>query len=220
MKDRLYGIYGASGCGRGVMPLAAAELLPAGLPAENLVFIDDQPEQPQVNGHAAITFDAFAARPEAEKFVCIAIASGAVRRKLEEKVKAAGIGFFSARAGNIVIMDAVEIGEGAVLSPFVTITSNIRIGRHFHANLYSYVEHDCVIGDFVTFAPGAKCNGNVHIHDDAYIGSGAVIRQGRPGAPLVIGKGATVGMGAVVTRSVPPGVTVIGNPARPMERKG
>jgi acetyltransferase-like isoleucine patch superfamily enzyme len=113
-------------------------------------------------------------------------------------------------------MDEVLLGEGAILSPFVTLTSNIRIGRHFHANLYSYVEHDCVIGDFVTFAPAVKCNGNVHIGDHAYIGAGAVIRQGKPGKPLVIGKGAVIGMGAVVTRDVSPGVTVVGNPARPL----
>ena len=111
-------------------------------------------------------------------------------------------------------MDDVQIGEGAILCPFVTLTSNIRIGKHFHANLYSYVEHDCIIGDYVTFAPGVKCNGNVVIEDYAYIGAGAVIKQGQPGRPLVIGRGAVIGMGAVVTKSVPPGVTVIGNPAR------
>jgi acetyltransferase-like isoleucine patch superfamily enzyme len=104
------------------------------------------------------------------------------------------------------------------LSPFVTLTSNVRIGRHFHANLYSYVEHDCVIGDFVTFAPGVQCNGNIVVEDFAYIGAGAVIRQGRAGEPVVIGRGATVGMGAVVTRSVPAGETVVGNPARPLRK--
>lgn len=93
------------------------------------------------------------------------------------------------RGANAVVLDAVEIGAGAVLCPFVTLTSNIRIGKHFHANIYAYVAHDCVIGDYVTFAPGAKCNGNVVIEDHAYVGTGAVLKQGKPGAPLVIGKG-------------------------------
>jgi acetyltransferase-like isoleucine patch superfamily enzyme len=117
---------------------------------------------------------------------------------------------------NAVVMDDVQVGEGAILCPFVTLTSNIRIGRHFHANLYSYVEHDCVIGDFVTFAPAVKCNGNIVIEDHAYIGAGAIIRQGKPGQPLVIGRGGVVGMGAVVTKNVAPGTTVVGNPARPL----
>ena len=114
------------------------------------------------------------------------------------------------------VMPGTRIGAGAILCPFVTLTSNIRIGEHFHANLYSYVEHDCVIGDFVTFAPGVQCNGNVLIEDHAYIGAGAILRQGRPDSPLVIGRGAIVGMGAVVTRNVAPGSTVVGNPARPL----
>lgn len=121
-------------------------------------------------------------------------------------------------AANVVQMDDVQLGVGAVLSPFFTLTSNVRIGRHFHANLYSYVEHDCVVGDFVTFAPRVHCNGNVVIEDHAYIGTGAILKQGQPGQPLVIGRGAVVGMGAVVTKSVAPGATVVGNPARLMER--
>ena len=73
-----------------------------------------------------------------------------------------------------------------------------------------------MIGDFVTFAPGVQCNGNIVIEDHAYIGAGAVIKQGKPGQPLIIGRGAVVGMGAVVTKSVAAGATVVGNPARPL----
>lgn len=209
---RLFGIYGAAGCGRGVLPFVR-ETLPAGCEA---VFIDDADGPIVVNGTARLTWQGFLAREASERSVCIAIADGGIRARLATRCAAEGIGFFSAVAPNVVVMDDVHIGEGAVLSPFVTLTSNIHIGRHFHANLYSYVEHDCVIGDFVTFAPGAKCNGNVVIGDHAYIGAGAVIKQGRPGAPLVIGARAIVGMGAVVTRNVPAGATVVGNPARPM----
>ena len=150
----------------------------------------------------------------------IAIADSTIREKLASRCAADGVMPWTVQAANAVIMDDGLLGEGAAPSPFVTLTSNIRIGKHFHANLYSYVEHDCVIGDFVTFAPAVKCNGNVHIADHAYIGAGAVIKQGMPGRPLVIGRGALVGMGAVVTRDVPAGATVVGNPAKPFLKKG
>ena len=116
-------------------------------------------------------------------------------------------------------MDKVDIGGGAVLSPFVTITSNIRIGKSLHANIYSYIAHDCIVGNYVTLAPGAKINGNIIIEDYAYIGTGAIIKQGVPSKPIVIGKGSVVGMGAVVTRSVPAGKVVVGNPAKIFDKK-
>ena len=95
----------------------------------------------------------------------------------------------------------------------MTLTSNIIIGKNFHANIYSYIAHDCVIGDNVTFAPSVKCNGNVIIEDDVYIGTGAIIHQGKQNRPLKIGEGAIIAAGSVVTKSIPEGMTVFGNPA-------
>jgi len=208
-------IFGVSGCGRGVLPLARLQWTASG-EAYNLVFVDDNPPAPIVNGHAVLSYAEWLALPASTRHINIAIANSAVRTKLVQRCAADSVQFYEVRAANVVQMDDVKLGEGAILCPFVTLTSNIRIGRHFHANLYSYVEHDCEIGDFVTFAPGVRCNGNVVIKDHAYIGAGAVIKQGQPGNPLVIGQGAVVGMGAVVTKSVPPGTTVVGNPARPL----
>lgn len=208
-------VFGASGCGRGVIPLARDQWVVRGEP-HALVFVDDHPTAAECNGHPVMTYTEWLAQPATSRHINIAIANSAVRQKLVERCMADGVQFFEVRAASVVQLDDVQLGEGAILCPFVTLTSNIRIGKHFHANLYSYVEHDCVIGDYVTFAPGVKCNGNVVIEDHAYIGAGAIIKQGRPGRPLVIGRGAVVGMGAVVTKSVPPGVTVVGNPAKPL----
>lgn len=213
-----YAVFGASGFGREVLPVVRQQLQATQDQPYELVFVDDAPPADTVNGHRVLTYAQWLAQPAASRHMNIAIANSAVRQQLAERCVADGVGFFETRATNVVQLDEVAIGPGAILCPFVMLTSNIQIGQHFHANIYSYVAHDCVIGNYVTFAPGVMCNGNVHIEDHAYIGTGAVIKQGKPGAPLVIGKGAVVGMGAVVTKSVPAGATVVGNPARVMER--
>lgn len=202
----LIGVYGAGGCGRGILPIARAQYRD-----RRIVFIDDGQPGGVINGHTVVDWDGFLAFDAPGKSVCLAVSNARIREDLALKCAEDNIPLIEMRHESVVQMDDVTVTDGACLSPFVTLTSNIRIGRCFHANLYSYVEHDCVIGDFVTFAPGVKCNGNVTISNGAYIGSGAVIRQG-----VSIGADAVVGMGAVVTRDVPAGVTVVGNPAKPL----
>ena len=214
MSEDLFAVYGVSGCGRGVMPIARLQLRQQRISDDRLVFVDDNPDASVVNGQRVMTYAQFLAEPARTRYAVLAIANSSVRERLALRCAEDGVAAWSVAAANVEILDDVQIGVGAILCPFVTVTSNIRIGQYFHANLYSYVEHDCVIGDYVTFAPAVKCNGNIVIEDHAYVGAGAIIKQGRPGQPLVIGKGAVVGMGAVVTKDVPAGATVVGNPAR------
>ena len=205
MNRPVVGIFGNGGCGRGIVPVARAAY-----PEADIVFVVDSPNAGFCNGTPVLDFAAFAALEE-ERTIAVAVAASRVRADIVARCEAAGIAFAEVRAPGSVWMDDVSVGVGGLFSPFTTVTSNVRIGRHFHCNLYGYVEHDCVIGDFVTFAPAVRCNGNVTIGDFAYIGSNAVIRQG-----VSIGAGATVGMGAVVAKDVSAGATVVGNPARPI----
>lgn len=209
---KLVGIYGASGQGREVMAM-----LPKAVDAE-YVFIDDNKQAETVSDRLCLSWEQFVNAQATNRQAVLAIGDGKVRERLSRKCRDAGIEFLPAHAQSAVILDHVILGEGSVLCPLSMISCNVTIGRQFHANYYAQVSHDCVIGDFVTLAPGARCNGNVVIEDHAYIGSGAVLRQGKPDKPLVIGKGAIVGMGAVVTRNVPAGTIVVGNPARPLEK--
>jgi len=217
MAGKLVGIYGASGFGREVMPVARESFDSDDC---ELVFIDDNPELEEVNGVRVLSYSEFLKHEAEEKRVSVAIADPKIRREIEERCYSDGIKPASVQSPKSVVLDEVDVGSACILCPFVTLTSNITIGQSFQANIYSYVAHDCVIGDYVTFAPAVKCNGNVVIEDNAYIGTGAIIKQGKPGRPIVIGEGATVGMGAVVTKNVAPGSVVIGNPAKPLGRKG
>jgi len=216
VSDKLIGVYGASGFGKEVMPLVRAQF--AELNKEHFVFIDDGQANIDLNGYQVLSYTDFINNSKTDKRVTIAIANSQVRQKLASRLNQDNVQHLEIQAANTVILDEVEIGEGSLLCPFTCLTSNIKIGKFFHANIYSYIAHDCIIGDYVTFAPRVSCNGNIIIEDHAYIGTGAVIKQGTPDQPLIIGRGAVVGMGAVVTKSVPAGVTVVGNPARLLKK--
>ncbi|WP_341833150.1 acetyltransferase [Vibrio parahaemolyticus] len=214
MINKLVGVYGASGFGREVMPIVKQQF---GTEV-TFVFIDDSSKEKELNNHPILSFEQFLQADYVSKSAVIAIADSKVREKLAEKLYLNGIKQLNIFASNSMILDANEIGDGAIFCPFTMITSNAKIGKGFHANIYSYVAHDCVIGDYVTFAPNVMCNGNVHIHNHVYVGTGAMIKQGTPEKPLTIGEGAVIGMGAVVTKSVKAGDVVFGVPAKSIKR--
>ncbi|MGN6499529.1 MAG: acetyltransferase [Tsuneonella sp.] len=203
-------IFGAGGFGRELIGAArhSAALLDA---SAEVVFIDDAPPGDML-GLATLRL---AEMQPGDRF-CIAVGDGRVRETIEQRCLDHGLLSASVVDATAAIGPGVTIDEGLVLCANTILTASVSIGRQFQCNIFSYVAHDCVIGDYVTFAPRVNCNGNVHIGNYAYIGTGATIRQGIPGRPVTIGEGAVIGMGAVVTKDVPPGVTVVGNPARPM----
>lgn len=95
-----------------------------------------------------------------------------------------------------IIVGYIDIGEGASIGGFVSISPGVTIGKK--AN----------IGAEVTIAPG------VTIGNYAKIGTGSLISPF-----LSIGDNAEVAMGSVVTESVGPNTKVQGNPAKVIDDK-
>ncbi len=103
-----------------------------------------------------------------------------------------GIRIHTSYVGRNCIFDQ-EVPELITIEDEVTISSGVIVMAH---DSHRHVVAPIVIGE------------------RAFIGAGAVILPG-----VRIGRDAVVGAGAVVTRSVPDGVTVVGNPARPLARE-
>ena len=217
MQNSFVGVYGCSGFGKEVLPVLVDQITYHSelKPLTKVYFVDDNPLLNMVNGCQVLPWSEFSSL-DGTKRVVIAIADPRVRKLLHGKLQENSVKMLDVRARNVVIYDQVCIGEGSIILSGCILTSNISIGVGFHANINSYVAHDCLIGDYVTFAPCVKCNGNVVIEDGVYVGTGAIIKQGKPDRPLVIGKGAKIEAGSYVTKSVPPGQTVFGSPARQM----
>jgi sugar O-acyltransferase (sialic acid O-acetyltransferase NeuD family) len=216
------GLFGAGGFAREVMHFARkhASILipPSPESSQQVYFVEINPQREEINGIPLISENDFFELECSQRFFNVAIADSIRRERIVNDCINKGATPLSLQAQNSIVYDTNEIGEGAIICDYSMVTSNSKIGRYFHSNIYSYVAHDCVIGDFVTFAPRVHCNGNVHIHNHAYIGTCAVIKQGTSSQPLTIGEGSVIGMGAIVTKDVLPYTTVVGNPARPLQK--
>lgn len=130
----------------------------------------------------------------------------------------------------------LETGHGAV------IREENRIGDHLSIWNHSTIDYGCVIGSGVRIHTGVYVAQFTVIEDDVFLAPGVVLandrhpicrecmkgptikRGARVGVnatllpEVIVGEASLVGAGAVVTKDVPPGVVVVGNPARVVGR--
>jgi serine O-acetyltransferase len=103
-----------------------------------------------------------------------------------------------------------------VLPPTVQLGKNVTLG---YQGLGIVIHRRAVIGNNVVISPGVVIGGRSDFHDvpviddDVLIGAGAKIL-----GPVRIGRGANVGANAVVLNDVAAGVTVVGIPAKPVNK--
>jgi UDP-3-O-[3-hydroxymyristoyl] glucosamine N-acyltransferase LpxD len=113
--------------------------------------------------------------------------------------------------GCVVIGDDVEIGANNNISRGVAGAT--RIADNVKIDALVYIGHDAVLGKHVEIMAGVIVAGFVRIEERVSIGMNACIRN-----RITLGERCTIGMGSTVTRSVESGITVVGNPARRLEK--
>lgn len=203
------------GAGPGSLPRIVAEVAAArGAPLAGYLDAGPDPQPPttplaRLGDESRLDDPAFLAAHD-----LVVAVQGPTRRALFEAVLARGGSLPVVVHPSAILSTTATLGAGTIISAGVIVQSDARIGRFCVLNTACTVDHDNVLGDGVSISPGVHTAGYVTIGDGAFVGLGAVIIGG-----VTIGARATVGAGAVVVRDVPDGVTVVGNPARPLPPK-
>ena len=108
----------------------------------------------------------------------------------------------------------INIGEGTIIGAGNIFTTNINIGKYVLVNLNCTIGHDVNIGDFSTILSGCHVSGNVNINNSSYMGTGSMVVNN-----VNVAEKAIIGAGAVVLNDVDAEATVVGVPARPINKK-
>lgn len=112
----------------------------------------------------------------------------------------------------VSIASTAQLHHGCFVDQLAAIGTDACIGNHCVIRSSAVVDHESNLGDYVQVGARAVINAGAICEDNVFIGSGSVIVSG-----IKIGEGARVGAGSVVISDVPSGVTVFGNPAKPVE---
>ena len=144
-------------------------------------------------------------KAESDQYI-IAIGSNKIRKKIADQL---GKSTSMALHASSVVGSNVELGEGTVLMPNVSVNAGSKVGKHVIINTNASVDHDCIIADFVHISPQVGLAGGVHVGEGTHIGIGASVLQN-----IKIGRWVTIGAGTVIISDVPDYAVVVGNPGK------
>lgn len=138
----------------------------------------------------------------------IAVGSSQDRKSISERIKT-DLQPASLVHPSTVLGFGCTYGEGTVIYGGTRFCPKCTIGNHVFVSHGVLVGHETTIGDFSSVYPGVNLSGNVFLGKATTAGTGCTIIE-----KIVVHDNAYIGAGAVVIRDVPFGEKVVGVPAK------
>jgi sugar O-acyltransferase (sialic acid O-acetyltransferase NeuD family) len=101
------------------------------------------------------------------------------------------------------------IGLGTVVMPGVVVGPNTKIGNFCILNTNSTIDHDCIMMNFSSIAPGVVTGGKVEIGLRSGIMIGAVVKHG-----IKIDSDSILGANSFLNKNLSKNTVMYGNPAK------
>ena len=146
--------------------------------------------------------------------VVVGIGDAKTRLQLLERCTQSGFELPVIVHRSAAVSAQASIGAGSVVFAQSAVNPGATLGRGCIVNTGATIDHDCQLEDGVHACPGAHLAGAVHAGARTWIGVGACVKQG-----VSIGSDAFIGAGAAVVADVNSGMTMVGVPARALEKK-
>lgn len=144
----------------------------------------------------------------------LGIGHPAFRKKMYDRFQALGGNLVSVISSKALISKLhVTLDAGIIIMPGAVLSNQTRIGKGTMIYYNAIITHEVQIGAFCEISPAAILLGNCKIGDQTHIGAGACILPN-----IQIGNHVVIGAGAVVTQDVPDNTTVVGVPAKPIQK--
>ena len=144
----------------------------------------------------------------------VAVGVPKARARLAEMCQAMGLALPTLIHSTAYLSPEAEIGEGAFLGAEVQVLPGASVGDLCRVNAGTIVSHHVQVGRCNTIGPNATLAGRSSTEGLVLLGAGCTLLP-----EVKVGQGATVGAGVVVNRDVAADLTVVGVPARALERK-
>jgi acetyltransferase EpsM len=206
-------VVGAGGHGHVVVD-ALRSLTDAGRPIDVVAIVDDDESlRGTVIGGLTVSGGRALLTSIPHDAAIVAIGDNATRRRLQEEFTALGERLFAVCHVSAVVSREAVIEPGAMVAAGAVVGPRARVGAGAIVNTGARVDHHCDIGACAHVAPGATLAGAVAVGAETLVGLGAIVLPG-----VRIGSRSVLGAGTVVLTDVPDAVTVVGVPARVVER--